>query len=573
MKRTRASVLALLLVVSMVAMPLSAAGAVGTSPMTDHTDSVTGQSVPMSVTAQEDDDRPDDPTTTDTIGYVEGYWYDDDLPVDDRDDAVLEDDELDAVVYRSMARVEVIRERTFDREVDVDVRTREAVREETIADFEDVTEAERLHQNVRFEALFMVDRETDAVDEFAALYSDAVGGYYDPETEEIVVVSDSPETPELDEVILGHELLHALQDQYFDLESYERATRDQATAEEGLIEGDAVTVEREYAQRCEGEWDCVLPSGTPQQPPELNWGIYFTIFQPYDDGPAYVEYLYEQGGWDAVDAAFDEPPASASDVMYPEEDREPAEIEIEDRSSDRWERVEIEDGPDYASFGEGAMATMLAAGAFDDTGQSVVSTEEFLSFDFGGGIDEIHYSQPYTDGWNGDRLVTYTTDEATVDESGYVWETEWLDDGEAEQFVDGYLQLLEVNGGEPVDDRQDTVVIDDEDGFPGAYYVDHDDTTVTIVRAPSVDELEEIREGAAPDGEDTLEAGVSWQGQGESDEAGDEETDTDGEDDADASADDTDDTDTDTDELPGFGIGGALLAVLVGTLALALRRG
>ncbi|WP_276254827.1 Hvo_1808 family surface protein [Halomontanus rarus] len=565
MRKLRALVFAVLLVVSMGAMPLSAVGVADSSAVTEHADSVTERPVTASLAAQEGDDdphpdgRPDDPTTTDTIGYVEGYWYDDELPVDDQDNAVVEDDELDAVVYRSMARVEVIRERTFEETVDVSVRTREDVSEETTADIRNVTEAERLHENVRFEALFMVDRDTDAVDQFAALYTDVVGGFYDPETDEIVVVSDTPESPELDELVLAHELEHALQDQYFDLQSFERATRDQATAQEGLIEGDANTIETEYEQRCGEQWDCLPPAQTPEgSQPDLNWGIYFTIFQPYDDGPDYVEYLRQQGGWDAVDDAFENPPASTSDMMYPEEDREPANITIEDRSSDRWERLETEDGPDFASFGEGAMATMLAAGAFGESQQSVVSAEEFLTFNAAGGIDDIQYSQPYTDGWNGDKLVTYTTDAETVDESAYVWRSEWTSEGDAAAFVDGYQQLLSINGGEPVEDRQDTTVIDE--GFPGAYRVDHEGTTVTIVRAPSVDELSEIHEGGAEsdsDSETETETGAENETQTT-------ETNADNETAGDESGDES-------DELAGFGLVVALVALLVGVMAMRRR--
>ncbi|MHC3436726.1 Hvo_1808 family surface protein [Natrialbaceae archaeon A-gly3] len=473
----------------------------------------------------------EEPTTEGTIGYVEGYWHDDELPVDERTDATLEEDELEAVVYRSMARVEVIRELTFQEAVPVEVITREQFQAENGESFVDL-EDEELFQNVRYETLFMIDRETDAVEEYEALYSGSVAGYYDPETDEVVVVSEDEETPEMDEVILGHELLHALQDQHFDLSTYDAETLDGSSAELGLIEGDAVWVEREYERRCSFEWDCVLPAGGDGDVSAFDRGLFLTVFQPYSDGPAYVEYLLdaEDGDWDAVNDAYDDPPASSSEVIRPGEEREPVEITHEDRSSDHWERVELENRTDYASFGEVGMASMFAAPAFDDRDE-IIPRDDL----FGVGSGNYDYDHEYTDGWAGDKLVVYATDEETVEETGYVWHTEWATGDDAEEFLEGYLELLEVHGAETVDGHEDTLVIDES--FPGAYYVDHDGETVTIVRAPSVEELSEVHAGAAPDGEDTLVFPFA----------------------------------ADDDTLPGFGVATTALAVVV-VGAMAHRR-
>ncbi|OIB57781.1 Hvo_1808 family surface protein [Natrialba sp. SSL1] len=444
-----------------------------------------------------EEDRPADPSTTETIGYVDGYWYDDELPVDDREDAVVESDELDAVVARSMARVELIRNLTFQDEADVDVISREEYQTEHGDMFANVTGDERLQQNVNYEALFMVDRETDATEAFESLYGGAVDGFYDPVTDEIVLVSDSPDSPELDEVVLGHELLHALQDQHFDLQSYDRETIDQDNAKNGLIEGDAVWVDTTYEQRCEADWDCLQPTRTPPAADDLNWGLYLTVYQPYDDGPDYVDYLLGQGGWDAVDAAYDDPPASSSEVIRPGDDREPTAIEIEDRSTEEWTQLEL-DGDDVAteSVGEAGMVAMFAGGAFDDMRPTVLEQADILGSGMG-----YEFDHAITDGWAGDELVTYvaTNDGETaddVDDTGYVWQTEWASDEDAAQFADAYTELLELYNGDQTDDSTDTYVIDD--GFPGAYHIDQDGETVTIVRAPTVDDLDAIDAGAVP---------------------------------------------------------------------------
>jgi PGF-CTERM protein len=496
----------------------------------------------------------DEPSTEHTVGYVEGYEPDDELPIDERDDAVVEDDELEAVVYRSMARVEEIRGLAFEEEVPVEVISREEFQADNDGLFTDVDDAERLQLNVNSEALFAVDRDTDAADEQEALYDGSVAGYYEPSTGQVVIVSDNPGTPELDEVILGHELLHALQDQHFDLSSYERATVDQDNAKNGLIEGDAVRVEREYEARCDEEWVCALPEGGEAEFSDLNWVLYTAIYQPYSDGPDYVDHLRDDDGWDAVDAAYDDPPASSSEVIRPGEDREPAAIEVEDRSNDEWAQYELDGELASETYGEAGMVAMFAGDAHDRDRQSVIDREAFFADDLSG----YEYDQPYTDGWAGDELVTYVHDDVDPDDpaaaagdSAYVWQSEWTSETDGEEFVEGYLQLLELHGADDVDGVQDTFVIDDV--FDGAYYVDLDDETVTIVRAPSVDALSEVDSAAAPDGEDMLD-GV--------DGAGAEPTETD---------DTADDAGGWTDSMPGFGAPVAVVAVALALLAVRVR--
>ncbi|WP_323173051.1 Hvo_1808 family surface protein [Natrialba sp. PRR66] len=479
------------------------------------------------------DDRPADPSTNDTIGYVDGYWYDDELPVDTRDNQTLAEGELDAVISRSMARVEVIRNLTFEEDVSVDVVSREEYQDEQTENgsvFTNATGAVRLQQNVNYEALFMVDRNTDAADAAESLYGGSVNGYYDPETEQIVIVSESSGTPTPNEPVLGHELVHALQDQQFGLSGYERETIDQDNAVNGLIEGDASWVDAEYERRCGEAWACLQPErGTPGQS-DLNWGLYLTIYQPYDDGPDYVEFLLEQAtdetawdageyDWEAVNAAYDDPPASSAETIRPGEERDPASVEVADRSSEGWQQLEVDGAVANETVGEAGMVSMFTADAFEWGRQPVIEQSEFLESSMG-----YDFDQPETDGWAGDELVTYVTDDAadaaaggsneTVDdavtETGYVWRTEWTTTDDAEAFAGAYLELLANHNAEPVDDRQNTYEI--ESDYPGAYYLDVSGETVSIVRAPSVAELDAVEDGAAPAGDDTITASAGGTG-------------------------------------------------------------
>ena len=66
--------------------------------------------------------HPDEPRGGDTIGWENGYWYDDPVNVTTSDG--LNETELSAVTARTMARVERIRDREFQSTVPVEVISR-----------------------------------------------------------------------------------------------------------------------------------------------------------------------------------------------------------------------------------------------------------------------------------------------------------------------------------------------------------------------------------------------------------------------------------------------------------------
>lgn len=520
---------------------------------------VTGPGLPvLSIAEDPTQDRPDNPSTEDTVGYVDGYWYDETLPVDESDDATVSEDDLEGVISRSMARVETIRGLTFQEDVSVDVISRQEYQTQNDTSIEDPTADQRLQSNLRLEALFMADRETSAIDEQESLYGGSVAGYYDPETDEIVIVSEDPDDPALDELTLGHELVHALQDQHHDLTSYERETQDQANAKNGLIEGDAVWVENRYETRCSEDWACTLPSTNSQGgQSEPNWGLYLTIFQPYDDGPDYVDAVLGDGDsrdWDALNSAYDDPPASTSEVIRPGEDREPRNVDVEDRSSENWTQHEVEGTVANDSLGEATMVSMFAADGLAGE-ESVIAADELLPTGLSGTVENIDYDHKVTDGWAGDELVTYVGENESIENSGYVWETEWESTAEAEQFLEGYLELLALHDATEVEDHRNTFAIEDEDGYPGAYYLEHDGERVTIVRGPSAGAVSEIDAGSAPEGEDTLELDADAPESGANDESGSGDSNVD-----------------DGVPIPGFGPAVAVVALLVATLAARLSR-
>ena len=71
-----------------------------------------------------------------------------------------------------------------------------------------------------FALLDFVEPDTDLKEVFADLYAGAVVGYYDTDTGEMFVLSDGDRPDPAAKHTLAHEIVHALQDQAFDLDMH-----------------------------------------------------------------------------------------------------------------------------------------------------------------------------------------------------------------------------------------------------------------------------------------------------------------------------------------------------------------
>jgi hypothetical protein len=437
-------------------------------------------------------DRPD--PDSDVLGWEDGYWHDETLDVDASDG--LDEAELEAVVARSMARVEEVRGLEFDRRVPVEIVTRPEFRDDALDRFENLTAARRLHQNVKFEALFMVGESTDAVALQRGNLAGGVLGYYDPAEGRIVVVSEDTESPDLDEITLAQELFHALQDRHFRVD-YGRQTLEGTNAANGIVEGDGNYVDYLYERRCGEEWDCLLPDRSAGGGAGYaHVGLALLQLIPYSDGPPFVQGLRQEGGWDAVDAVYEDPPASTEQLIHPETygTDEPTTLTVADRSGPDWSVLDVEDSADHAAFGEGGMFTMLWYQSFRSRSNAVVP----LDIAARDPPDVYNYSHRYTAGWDGDRLVPYVrADSGRTNETGYVWKTAWDSPAEAREFGTGYRALLDHHDARRV--GTDTYVIDAEGGsaaFADAFHLNRSGERLTIVNAPTVEALSGVADVA-----------------------------------------------------------------------------
>ncbi|MFW6385146.1 MAG: Hvo_1808 family surface protein [Halodesulfurarchaeum sp.] len=470
----------------------------GASPTTDP---VAGPTVEPGVDVPQTDmvaDHPDPPS--DRLGWENGYWHNETIPVDPEDG--YNESELDAILARSMARVEYVRGIEFEENVTVDVITREEYRERIADRGSNITDNQRLHQEVKFEATFFMGENESALRQREANAGSNVLGFYSSANESITIVSDDSTVSRIDEMTLAHELVHALQDSRFNISDYEQNTEERHNAIDGIVEGDAKYVEFRYGKLCEAGWECLAESqsqsGGDDDAPTPHLGLLALQLQPYSDGPVFVHHLYQENGWEGVNAAYDDPPASTEQTIHPEKYGvdEPTNVTIDDRSDPDWYVPDQGEGHiDYAQFGEAGLYVMLwyPSGVRGDV---VISSEHFLGPSRSGGLDLYNYSHPYTAGWDGDKLLPYVrNDSAETNQTGYVWRSTWDSRDDAKEFREGYLKLLRHHGAEDVRDRPDTYRIP-SGPFADAFYVEQTGNNVTIVNAPTVEELGAVRAGA-----------------------------------------------------------------------------
>ncbi|MBP1922249.1 hypothetical protein J2751_001255 [Halorubrum alkaliphilum] len=459
----------------------------------------------------------------DLIGCWNGTHYGDDFDIDQGDG--LTEPELEALTHRKMARVEHLRERPFKEEVTVDTITREEFQADR-ADDGEPTDADREFNRWNdqvWKALFVVGEDDSSAEAIDAVFGGAVGGFYSPAEERVVIVVDEGEALQIDGSTLVHELAHAMQDQYHDLgdRRYVGDTQDADLAVDGIVEGEVVHLEELYDERCEENWTCL---GEPDEEAgggagDLNFGILQTVLQPYSDGPFYAAELVEERGWEAVNDTMNEPPESTSEVIHRDPDYETTDVEFEDTAEGDWETYSNQGVDGAETTGEASMFVMFWYQAY----QAVQAGEPSPTFDANTHLatDETlatrnayNYAHSSTDGWAGDELYPYRNDAGDEERDGYVWVTEWQTEADAEEFHETYLRMVDHHGAERLDDG----VLDVADGdFRGAYGIERDDTTVTIAHAPTADGVFDLRPELDPDGVDDVNGENAGDGLGSSD--------------------------------------------------------
>jgi hypothetical protein len=162
----------------------------------------------------------------------------------------------------------------------------------------------------------------------ARLLEENIAGFYDdrPGRKRLYAVSADRRLTPANQLILAHELRHALQDQYMDTHAVLSDSigdfDDRRLALLALLEGDATLLMERYLMRRIpggeelGEDLGGLSMPTPPvegAPPVLR----DQLVLPYTAGLDFARSLWQRGGWGAIRSAWERPPKSTEQVLHP----------------------------------------------------------------------------------------------------------------------------------------------------------------------------------------------------------------------------------------------------------------
>jgi hypothetical protein len=282
---------------------------------------------------------------------------------------------------------------------------------------------EELHNLGRsMSALGLVPDGTDLLKVIVSMYNEQVAAFYVPENRSLYSFKDSAFKGNLDKMLLCHELVHALQDQNYDLTTFplkDKLNDDLVLATSALIEGDATVVMSQWlVQHADPaslmqDMAGMFGQGTEElmkAPAYLREMLLF----PYMQGQAFVMALTEKGGMKAVDAAFRNPPKSTREILHPEEylgeRKPPVEITLPELKAEGWKQI----GNNV--LGEFGLRCLFQEHVGPWRGQVAAA------------------------GWRGDRFQVY--EKGKTGPTGIVWITEWEGEIDAEEFEEAYQALI-----------------------------------------------------------------------------------------------------------------------------------
>lgn len=326
--------------------------------------------------------------------------------------------------------VEAIRGLPTANDLDRKTLSQEELRQRVMEDFfVDYTEEEVRQDGIILNLFGLLARDFDLYELFVELYSEQIAGFYDDETKEMVVVQGE-EFAGPERMTYAHEYTHALQDAQYDLENGLKL--DDETCEQdseycaavtALIEGDASFTETQWFLEHSSLKDKreVVQFYQEYESPifdDMPAFLQEDMIFPYVKGLEFVNYLFENGGYDAVDEAYRNPPVSTEQILHPERypDDKPIKIELEDFSTllgDGWEEI------DRNTFGELYTYLMLAL----PINETWALSEEVA-------LDAA-------EGWGGDLYLVYH--HAEKDQDVLISLSEWDTQKDADEYWDAFI--------------------------------------------------------------------------------------------------------------------------------------
>ncbi|MEW6209189.1 MAG: hypothetical protein AB1631_12535 [Acidobacteriota bacterium] len=264
-------------------------------------------------------------------------------------------------------------------------------------------------------------------DYYIRLLREQVAGFYQPRTQEFYLAAWLPLSEQ--KIVIAHELVHALQDQHFNLRRFEKWPKGDSDAElaaHALIEGDATVVMYRYVFDQQGrsvdmrvlgalidmlkndsDPDAAKYPALAQAPAVLRESLQF----PYAHGASFVHFVMKNRAMADLNNAYTRLPASSEQILHPDRylmfDR-PVKIETPNLSEREWKQIDADVN------GEFGYQVLLAE--FIDKGRARSAAA----------------------GWGGDRYALYENTRTAA--LMIVQYTAWDSEQDAKEFFNAYSE-------------------------------------------------------------------------------------------------------------------------------------
>ena len=311
-------------------------------------------------------------------------------------------------------------------------KTKDEIEQAVIRDLDENTPAEDFEASQKtLLKLGLISASFHLRDYVVQLLREQVAGFYEPKTKEFYLAAWLPISDQ--KRVMAHELVHALQDQHFNLrrfESWPKGDSDAELAAHALVEGEATLVMIEYDFEQQGlkldmnkigsltdnmieqdsDSDAKAYPVLAAAPKVLKENLQF----PYIYGAGFVGAVLKSRSWHALDTSYESLPASSEQIMHPERfliRDNPVKIEMPDLAGSLGPNWKKADADVNGEFGY------------------LVALAEFIP---------KRTARTAADGWGGDRYALYENKAtgALLLAQYTAWDTE----SDAKEFFDAYSE-------------------------------------------------------------------------------------------------------------------------------------
>ncbi len=291
---------------------------------------------------------------------------------------------------------------------------------------EDYTQQDALNDARLYSSLGLLDPQMDFYQYYQKLLGEQIAGYYDDETKQMYVIQETGFNG-TERFTYAHEYEHTLQDQNYGLgeglniedETCQIET-DRCQATLALVEGDATLASLDWLSKYATKKDIqdILMSSQDDMPIFNKAPVFLQkdFLFPYQQGQVFVQSLFDEGGWQAINRAFQDPPVSTEQILHPSHypGDKPIQVNLPELGpalGSGWQKVK------EMTLGEWYLYLMLADGR---NSQWKLTDSK---------------AQNAAAGWGGDVCEVYTNQQ---NQTVLILRTQWDDANEAKQFATAF---------------------------------------------------------------------------------------------------------------------------------------